>query len=81
MFYFSFKKNIVVIGDKIRESYFRNPLYYERVIDLEKKMKKQCNICNANPCDIVFQCGHSEICLECFNNKISNKFMCSKCKY
>lgn len=32
---FSFKKTIVVIGDKARESYYRNPYFNERVIDLE----------------------------------------------
>lgn len=36
MLFFSIKKTIVVIGDKARESYYRNPLFNDRVIDLEK---------------------------------------------
>lgn len=36
MIFFTIKKNIVVIGNKARESYLRNPFYEDRIIDLEK---------------------------------------------
>lgn len=36
MTFFSIKKFIVVIGDKARESYLRNPHYKDRIMDLER---------------------------------------------